>query len=205
MMLTIFITAIMAVVIAMLWTEGLWGNALSMFNAFFAAVIASNLYEPLANFMESQAESLTYFWDFLAMWLIFAVAFAILRTMTDQISQTRVRFRLPVELGGRFAFGALTAWFVAVFVLFSLHTAPTVRSSFGGSFQPEPKASNFFVGPDKMWLGFLQSRSEEGGAMARSTPNPFDPNSEFILKYGQRRQTFAEMPTMAVKNPRGRR
>ncbi len=205
MTLTIFLGCITALIFAMLWTEGLWSNALSMFNAFFSAVIASNLYEPVANFMDGQADSLTYFWDFLALWLVFALSFAILRSITDQISQTRVRFRVPVELGGRAVFGALTAWFVVTFILFSLHTAPTARSSFGGGFQPEPKSTNFFVGPDKMWLGFLQSRSGEGGAMATSTPNPFDPNSEFILKYGQRRQNFSEFNTLAVKNPRGRR
>lgn len=204
-MLTVFLLCVVAITFAMLWTEGLWGNALSMFNVFFAATIASNVYEPVANFMDSQADSLTYFWDFLALWLVFALSFAVLRAITDQISQTRIRFRMPVELGGRAVFGGLTAWYVVTFLLFSLHTAPTARSSFRGEFQPEPKSTNFFVGPDRMWLGFLQSRSGEGGAMASSTPNPFDPQSEFILKYGQRRQNFSEFNTLAVKNPRGRR
>lgn len=204
MMLTIFITVIMLVVISMLWNEGLWSNALTMVNAFLASIVATNLYEPLAGFMDKQADSLTYFWDFLSLWLIFAISFGVFRSLTDQLSKTRVRFKMPVDLAGRAIFGLGTAWYVAMFTLFSLHTAPTDRSSFGKGFAASPDAANFFFSPDIQWLGFMQSRSEEGGAMARSTAVPFDPKSEFILKYGQRRREFGKMPTLAVQTGRRR-
>lgn len=202
MMLNIFVLVIVALIVSMTWSEGLWGNLLSALNAFFAAIIATNVFEPAANFMESQAPSLTYFWDFIMLWLIFGFVFGILRALTDQISPTRIRFKLPVEASGRALFGLLTAWVVVCVFIFSLHTAPLVRNHFGKAFGKAPDASNFFLDPDRLWLGFMQSRSED--AFARTPPNVFDPQSEFILKYGERRKRFEELPNLTV-DTRGRR
>ena len=116
------------------------------------------------------------------------------------MSKTRVRFKKPVEQFGRVIAGALTGWVVVCFFLFSLHTAPLGRTSFGGAFQKDPTSSNFFLSPDRLWLGFMQSRSE--GPLATSPPNPFDPNSEFILKYGERRHRFEDLPTMRIRPDR---
>jgi uncharacterized membrane protein required for colicin V production len=203
MWLSVFIFVIIAIIVSMTWTEGLWGNLLAMVNAIFAAIIATNLFEPAARFMEDKAPSLTYFWDFLMLWLIFAFTLGIMRSLTDAISLTRIRFKMPIEQGGRALFGLLTAWVVVCFFVFSLHTAPLVRNSFGGAFAESPTSSNFFLSPDRLWLGFMQSRSE--GAFAKGTPTPFDPQSEFILKYGQRRDNFGEMPSMTVDTRNRRR
>jgi hypothetical protein len=200
MMLTISVLVIIALIVSMTWSEGLWGNLLSAINALLAAVIATNVFEPAADFMDSQTPSLTYFSDFIMLWLIFGFTFGILRALTDQISPTRVRFKLPVEASGRALFGLLTAWTVVCLFLFSLHTAPLVRNHFGKAFGKAPDASNFFLDPDRLWLGFMQSRSE--GALATSQPNVFDPNSEFILKYGERRKRFEVMPNLTVDSRR---
>lgn len=203
MMLNVFVFGIIAIIVAMTWSEGFWSNLLSWLNATFAAIIATNLFEPAANFMESQAPSLTYFWDFIVLWVIFAFVFGALRATTDQLSTTQIRFKMPVEVAGRTIFGLLTAWVVVCFFLFSLHVAPLARTSFGKAFAVSPTSSNFFLSPDRLWLGFMQSRSKEGGALSRSTPVPFDPNSEFILKYGQRRHNFENMSKMTI-DTRGR-
>ncbi len=79
MMLTVSVLVIVALIVSMTWSEGLWSNLLSMLNAFFAAIIATNVFEPAADFMDGQAPSLTYFWDFLMLWLIFGFVFGILR------------------------------------------------------------------------------------------------------------------------------
>lgn len=202
MMLTVFVLAIMAIIVSMTLTEGCWGNLLMLVNTVFAAIIATNLFEPAANFMDGQAPGFTYFWDFLMLWLLFGFSFGVLRAVTDQISQTRVRFKMPVEATGRILFGLLTGWVVVCFFMFSLHTAPLVRNHFGKAFGKAPDARNFFLDPDRLWLGFMQSRSE--GAFARSEPRVFDPDSEFILKYGERRERFSNLPGMTV-DTRGRR
>jgi hypothetical protein len=81
--------------------------------------------------------------------------------------------------------------------LFSVHTAPLARTCFGGAFQATPTSSNFPLSPDRLWLGFLQSRSEK--ALAKSEPVVFDKDSEFIIRYAERRQRFSEIPTMRVR------
>ena len=196
-MLNISCFIIIAICVAMTWQEGLWTNALSMVNALFAAIIASMYFEPLAGFLDTQMPSYTYFNDFLAIWFIYCLAFLFLRTIAETLSPSRVRFKLPVDkIGGAIA-GLSTAWFVVMFFLVTIHVAPLNQIPFKGTFSPTPTANNFFVGPDRMWLGFLQSRSD--GAMATSGPNRFDPDSEFILKYGERRLRFSKEKKMRVK------
>jgi len=202
MWLTIFVVVIILLIVAMTRTEGLWGILLLMINAIFAGLITMNVFEPMANFLDKQSEGLTYFWDFLSLWVIFAMTFAFLRTFTDSLSQTKVRFKFPLELSGSIIASLLTGWIVVCFFLFSLHTAPLGRNSFGKAFAVSPDAANFFLSPDRLWLGFTQSRS--AGALSKSTPTVFDPDSEFILKYGQRRYEFEKLPSLTI-DTRGRR
>ena len=202
MMLTIFVLAIIIICIAMMLAEGLWSNTLSLINTIFGAIIATNYYENLADFFEGYFPTLTYWWDFLALWALFALSVGLIRELTDRLSRTRVRFKKPIEQSGRVAAAALTGWVVVCFFLFSLHTAPLSRNSFGGAFQETPTASNFFLSPDRLWLGFMQSRSE--GALATSPPNVFDPKSEFILKYGERRERYSKLLFHRVRAGGGR-
>jgi hypothetical protein len=79
------------------------------------------------------------------------------------------------------------------FVTTTVHLAPLSRSPFRGSFQQEPLSNNFFgLAPDRMFLGFMHSRSKESGALSRNTPRAFDAEGDFILKYGARRQALKE-------------
>jgi len=190
---------ILFVCVAMMWNEGMWSNALRAINTLLAAMIATNYFEPLAGWFESKAPTYTYFWDFLSLWLIFALAFNLFRLLTDGISKHQVRFRMPVEYVGRALFAVTTAWIFVCFFNFSVHTAPLARTAFAGAFAPAPDSKSFFgLAPDRKWLGFVQSRSR--GALSRSDSSSrssypedkgkrvFDPNSEFIFKYGQRRE-----------------
>ena len=197
MLLNIFILAIFLICVSMTWTEGLWTNTLTCFNAIFAAIIATNYFEPVADVMQDNiAKSFTYFWDFLSLWGLNAFAFIFLRTCTDQFSTTRVRFRLPLDKLGAGLLGLLTGWVVVCFFLFTVHTAPLEQKAFGGKFGNEPKSDNFYLAPDRLWLGFMQSRSE---TIFSGAANTFDPDSVFILKYGQRRKEFTKTPKMTVK------
>lgn len=186
MTLSLILGVAFFVCVAMMWNEGMWSNALTVINVMFAAMVATNWYEPLADMLEGQMASYTYLVDYLSLWIIFAVTFSILRYITDNISKTRIRYKMPLEQTGRILFAAWTGWLITCFACFSLHTAPLARTPFRGSFQSEPQSNNFLgLAPDRLWLGFMQSRSE--GALSTSEPRVFDPQSEFILKYGARR------------------
>ncbi|MEZ6118287.1 MAG: CvpA family protein [Pirellulaceae bacterium] len=194
--LNLFIIGVIVICVSMLWSEGFWSNSLSMINAIFAATLASNYFEPVAKFMDKQFPSLTYFWDFLSLWGLFAIFMLFLRIATDMLSRTKVRFKLPVEQAGRAGFGLATGWVMACFFLFTVHTAPLAQVSFGGAFQETPTSSNFFLSPDRLWLGYLQSRSDS--VLSKSDKQVFDPKGEFVLKYGERRHIFEDQPKLKV-------
>ena len=177
--------------IAMMWTEGMWGNALTLVNVIFAAMLAMNFYEPIAAFMEAQLPSFTYMMDFVCQWFIFVVSLAVMRIVADQTSKHRVRFKMPLEQAGRAIFAVATALVLIGFTTATVHTAPLGRSPFRGSFQQKPLSNNVFgLAPDRMFLGFMHSSSKN--ALASPTPTPFDANGEYILKYGARRQSLKE-------------
>lgn len=182
---------IIFICVALMWTEGMWANALTFVNTVFAALIALNFFEPVAGLIEKYARSYTYVCDFAAQWLLFIISLAVFRAITDQASRHAVRFKLPVEQAGRVIFALLTAWVFVCFATAAMHTAPLSRSPFRGSFEQEPLSNNFFgMAPDRMLLGFLRQRSK--GALQCKTMNPFDENGDYILKYGVRRQALKE-------------
>jgi hypothetical protein len=197
MALTITLIALFFICFAMLWNEGMWGNALTLINAILAAVIASNFFEPAADFMDKQAGSYTYLWDYLMLWGLFALSFLVLRAVTDAISPYRIKYKLPVEQAGRAFFALATGWLLVCFFLMALHTAPLAQTAFKGSFGTSPMA-NYFLGtaPDRIWLGYMQSLSR--GILSQGTPQVFDSDATFIPKYGSRRDNFSKEPEVRV-------
>ena len=71
-----------------------------LFNVIFSAIIATNYFEPVATKVTETFPSFTYLWDFLSLWGLFVLSALILRAVTDGISKTKVRFKLPLEQGG---------------------------------------------------------------------------------------------------------
>jgi len=201
-MIIALMLVVFAVCMAFVFNEGMWGAAITFVNVLLAAVLATNLFEPLANWLESMMPGLTYLWDFVAVWLSFALCLVILRLVTDLISRHRVKFKKPVDIGGGIFFAAWTGWLMMQFTLFTLHLAPLSRNFMG--FQEKPETRMFFdLAPDRIWLSFIHAQSA-GGALARTPPatdpnaHVFDPQGEFILKYAARRKQFETQP-MQVK------
>jgi hypothetical protein len=209
MWLTLMLLAIFAACGIFLSREGMWGSAVMLINVVFAAMLASNYFEKLAKLLEAppgadpnqRLGGFTYFLDFLTLWFLFAFILGILRLATGYLSSYRVRFRKPVEIGGRIFFSLWIGWVMVGFTIMTLHTAPLPRDSFGGAFQKTPMSGNFLgMAPGRQWLAFMQSRSR--GALSRSDEKAkssydedrgmrvFDPHSEFIVKYRQRRATY---------------
>ena len=218
MVLTILLLGIMFVCVGMLWNEGFWSNTITLINVVFAALIATNYFEPGAELLEKHVleETFTYLCDFLAIWTIFFVVFTVLRAFTDTISKVRVRFRMPVEHVGRVVMAVWVGWVMVCFICMTLHLAPLARNSFGGAFAKTPDSACFLgMAPDRLWLGFVQSRSRGALSHGVSRGNSpykidagkrvFDPESLFILRYGQRRADLeehnAEHGTLRVRRP----
>ena len=180
--------------VAFLWNEGMWSNCLTLVNTLMSALVAMNYWEPAADFLTEKMPTYTYLTDYLAMWLIFFLCVAVMRAATAFLSRTQVRFIPPIEQAGRVISVFLIGWIMVCFTLTTLHTAPLARTAIRGSFQPTPMANNFLgLAPDRMWLGYVQHRSQN--ALSNTTPQVFDPDGDYIFKYGERRRKFSELPT----------
>ncbi|MGI9518169.1 MAG: CvpA family protein [Pirellulaceae bacterium] len=194
------------------WFLGFWNNVITFVNTVLAAIFASNYFEPLADAIDGGQSSYTYLLDFVSLWLLFFATFAILRTATDMLSKHRVHFDKWLELTGRTVFTLATAWVFVCFMQFSFHTAPFPPGE--GNFQARPNSVNFAGAPDRLWLGFLQSRST--GALASTLPadydtsqlHPsdrdsgvmvFDSKGDFIYKYHHRRLKLSQQEALRVQ------
>jgi uncharacterized membrane protein required for colicin V production len=205
-MLNILLIALFAICVAFTYNEGMWGAGVLFCNVLLAAVLATNLYEPVANLIDSMMPGLTYFADFVAAWLTFAVCLVLMRLSTDLISRHKVKCKKPVDLAGGIVFAVLLGWVMVQYTAFTMHMAPLSRNYMG--FREKPDSSTFYLAPDWSWLEFMHNQSKSGqgmgGALARTPPanNPneyvFDPQGDFILKYGQRRMNYSKESGLSV-------
>jgi hypothetical protein len=210
-MLNLVLLLIFLICVAALWFQGLWSNVVTLINLLLAMMLAFNYFEPVARMLDGFEASYTYLWDFIALWGLFALSFGVLRAMTDMLSRTRVAFDFWVETVGRSLTAVWIAWLFVGFICATMHTAPLGESPMG--FQRTPQSGNFLgMAPDRLWLGFMQSRSR--GALSRGESDPtklsrrtedkdaqvriFDPDGRFILKYHQRRLNFQDEPDYRV-------
>jgi hypothetical protein len=180
LLLVIFISVAFAV-----WAEGTWGGLIMLLNVLLAASLATAWYEWVVAWLEPRAASYTYLLDFIAIEGLFCLLLLLFREITDRVSRTRVRFRKPVELAVGPIVALLTAWVTVCFTATALHTAPLPRDLI----QPTPEARMFFgLSPDRRWLAWVNGVTAKG-PFAR--PNHgFDPESDFILRYADRRKAL---------------
>ncbi|MGI9519320.1 MAG: CvpA family protein [Pirellulaceae bacterium] len=198
---------------AAMWFLGLWNNVITFVNVVLAAIIATNFFEPMADRLDGGASSYTYLLDFVCLWLLFFFSFVVLRTLTDFLSKYRLQFNVWLDMAGRTVFSFATAWVFICFMVFTLHTAPLPVDSF----QEFPDSTNFAGSPDRLWLGFMQSRSRGGMAAALNSPlmpeyntgelhsddqdlecRVFDSRSDYIYKYHERRARLSEQESLRV-------
>ena len=186
---------IIFVCVAMLWREGLWSNAITLFNVIFAALIASSLWEPIADQLDKSVPSGTYLWDLAALWFLFGIALVVMRAITDLISKVQVRFKLPVDWIGGILCAFLVGWTMVCFLSMTLHTAPLARHFMFGDFYDTPDDKLLVIAaPDHTWLGFIQQLSL--GSL--SGKNGFDPQGQFINTYAQRRASYERVDSILV-------
>lgn len=196
-MLTGILFGVWIICIGMLWNEGMWNNCLTLINVLISAMLAMNLFEPAADALDDALPSFTFVWDYLAIWLLFGLFYISLRGATDAASKVRVKFIMPIEQTGRVLSVVAIGWIMVCLTLTSLHTAPLARTAVRGGFQAKPMSNNFLgMAPDRMFLGFLHSRSKT--VLSNNPPTPFDEKGEFIFKYGGRRQLFSEQEAVRV-------
>lgn len=187
-MMFLFLFLILVGTAAGVWFQGLWSAAITLVNMLLAMIIATSFYEPVVTAIEGvdAAKSFTYLLDFVVLWLLFAIAFGVLRAIADMLSKKQIKFDLPVEMAGRSILALWCGWLMVCFVAFSLHLAPLNSVSPLGAFATPTAKTMGPLAPDRMWIGFMYSRSR--GALAGE---PFDADANFPLRYHHRRVNYS--------------
>jgi len=197
-------------IVASTWWFGLWSNIVTLINLFIASLLASSLYQPMAQALHGINESYRDLYPFIGVWVVFCLAFFILRGATDVLTAFRLKFDPLTEMIGR---SIVSIWIALVFICFSFFTmqmAP-LPPAFYGSETMATEASQVGTMPDKLWLAFIQSRSRgalsasktAGGGLKeyRLTDHPddaglnkrvFDPYGDFLFEMEKRRWEISE-------------
>lgn len=184
-LLPLLLFALFLATVLCLLAESMWSNAIRFINVVFAALLATNFWEPTARLLESAMKGGSYWWDFVALWVLFALFITILQTITDKISRVNVRFLAIVNKVGSIVFACLIAAVLVCFANFTLHTAPLAETAFQGGFPSQSSMS-----PDRQWVRFVSLVS--GGSLAKfGTPNKFD-GGKFNNDYTERRRALQE-------------
>jgi uncharacterized membrane protein required for colicin V production len=161
-----------------LMSEGLWGSALMFFNVLFAALIAFNFYEPLAQLIVDNAgpESfISSFADSLCMMVLFVVSLLLLRLATETLSPSMVRFPTPLYHLGRIIFGLGGALVMMAMLLLGYEASPVQKKMLGVmDYKHKPFFSERF---DRDFLAFFQYST--GYTFARNGAGEPDPAREF--------------------------
>lgn len=201
---------ILAGVTAGCWLQGLWSNAINLIAILLAGIVAVNFFEPTADALEGYAGGLTYVFDFLMLWGLFALTFGALRGIADQLDKTWVHFPMPVEMAGRSILALWCGWVMMSFTAFTLQTAPLGMVDPLGAWASPTDTTFLGMNPERHWAAFAHSRSR--GALSRGKfseapihPNDadadveaFDPIGNFIYKYHTRRKTLAAEESLQV-------
>jgi uncharacterized membrane protein required for colicin V production len=175
--------AVLGACVACLFRDGLWSNALRLINVVFAALLAMNFYEPVANYATKWSEDFHSFIaliDFLALWTCFVVFVVVFRAVTDSVSKVRVKFLQVVDRPAGIVLSFCTGWVMVGFTLTSLHLSPLSQYPLLGSFRPNEAQNTMFFGlnPDREWLGF--TKYESSGPFARMEDGDHSFPSDFI-------------------------
>jgi hypothetical protein len=101
---------------------------------------------------------------------------------------------MPVEMAGRSLLALWCAWLVVCFAAFSMQMAPLNSPTPLGAWSTPTSPTFLVTSPDRLWLGFMHSRSK--GAF--SSGQVFDPAADFALRYRDRRIKYAQASDMRV-------
>jgi uncharacterized membrane protein required for colicin V production len=195
MLLNLVLLVVIFATAAMLFRDGLWGNAITLVNVVIAGLIAVNYFEPATRYLSSVVPYMDYNLDVMVFGAMFGAVYAALRYIGLQVSQHTVRFHPIADQIGGGLLSLATGWVLVCLIVFAMHMSPMSRVYFFEGFQPE-KEMFFGLAPDRNWLGFVsrQSTGSLGSNVVDAEGNvtsQFDPKGDFMLRYASRR-TYLE-------------
>ena len=149
---------VVGIIVYCVSTEGAWGAVHTFLCVLLAALVAMNIFEPLASILDGMVPAYKNYMDVIALVGLFIGLTFALRMGSEYLTPVYIGLPSTLDQVGKWAFGALTGYLTMAFLLAALHTAPLSREFMG--FKPE--RNNFFgMAPDRQWLGFVQYVTEK--------------------------------------------
>lgn len=185
-MLGFFTVVLMGLIAYAYLVEGLFTAFVMCCNVVGAGLIAFNFWEPLANVLEPLFGGSGYE-DALSLVLIFSLALATLRTITNNLANTEIEFPPQLQRPGGALFGLLTGYLISGFLVCVLQTLPWHEQFMYFETKVDPGTQTFrrFLPPDRVWLAMMH----RAGSGAFSTGGPtFDPDGNFAFRYARHRR-----------------
>jgi len=192
MIVDLGVLALTAGITYALMSEGLWGAALMFFNTLFAALIAFNFYEPVAQLIVDNvgSETVSSFADSVSMMVLFMVSLLLLRLATESLAPAMVRFPTPLYHLGRVVFGLGGAVVMIAVLLLGYQASPVQKKLLGAwDYKHNPFFKERF---DRDFLAFFQYTSgytfARNGAGDRDPEFPgrpmlFDPGASWLIAH----------------------
>ncbi len=184
---TLLVVLFLATVLCLL-AESMWSNAIRFINVVFAALLATNFWEPVARLLEnSVSKGGSYWWDFVALWVLFAVLITILQTVTKPGFESKVVSRRSITRSAE-CLRVHDCGGPGLVRQLHLHTAPRGKSS----------ARRFHTGRSRVprarrqWARFMTFASR--GSMSKfGGPVEFDPKAKFDMYRSRRAALEAQL------------
>jgi hypothetical protein len=179
--------------LAMMVREGLWNNTITFINILVSGLVAFSFYQPLSIYLDEMLEGeFTYALDFVTIWGLFVITMLVGRLLTGLASDTRLRFKNPIDPVGGPLVALLASWTLAAFVMATLHTSPMPKDAFGGGLlrsNDDVASASALMSPDLGWLRFVE-RVTKADALGHSGGAGAFSASAFVQIYADHREKF---------------
>jgi hypothetical protein len=188
--------------------EGMFTAFTMCCNVFIAGLVAFNFWEPLADMVDPTfATSVLHgYEDSIFLVLLFCITLGVLRSITNLLSRTQIRFPVGLQQAGGAVFGLATGYLVSGFLICVLQTLPWHENFmyFNPRLEPGLDGALRRVFPaDRVWLALMHRAgayplsNDEDLKMAGKRPS----GDRYIDKYA----TFDKYGTFEQRYARFRR
>ena len=137
--------------------EGLSTAFIMCCNVFLSGLVAFNFWEPIATAMEPNVGAVLHgYEDAIVMILLFCLTLGALRSATNFLSRTQIRFPEAVQQGGGAVFGLLTGYLISGFLICLMQTLPWHENFMNFNPRLEGESSlRRILPPDRVWLAIM--------------------------------------------------
>jgi len=177
-----FLTILIMLGLAYLFLVQGLATAFMMFcNMILAGLIAFNFWEPLADLLEPLLARSIFAGheDAICLAGIFAIAFALLRLVTNTLSGAVIELHPLAQRAGGAFLGLATGYLLSGFLVCVFQTLPWHEKFWG--YEPDWQNHQSGFPPDRVWLALMHRAGET--VFARSHHATFDPEATFVIRY----------------------